>query len=147
MAAHDITDALKIPHPDVPLATIGYDIIKSLAQLAEIFKNKFQKPSAPEISQSPIKAAENKRPVALLQQVITSPVKHNYQTILQTQVNPTAPANVIESQKSPQLPRVDTLTVRSVAPPSVLERARNLSPKKLYPDDSLDMDSSNQDIH
>jgi hypothetical protein len=44
MATTDTTDALKHPHPDVQLATIGDDMITALSQLATIFKNKFQKP-------------------------------------------------------------------------------------------------------
>jgi hypothetical protein len=41
MAPHCITDTLKHPHPGVPFSTIGDDTITALAQLAEIFKNKF----------------------------------------------------------------------------------------------------------
>jgi 2-keto-3-deoxy-6-phosphogluconate aldolase len=88
MAAHDMTDAIKHPHHDVPFATIGYDTITELAQLATIFKNKCQKLLAPEISQAPIKVAENKQPAALIQQILTSPMKHNYQTISQHRVSP-----------------------------------------------------------
>jgi hypothetical protein len=35
-------------------------------KLAAIFKNKFQKPLAPELIQAPLKAAENKQPAALV---------------------------------------------------------------------------------
>jgi hypothetical protein len=49
-------------------------------KLAAIFKNKFQKPLAPELIQAPLKAAENKQPAALVQTILTSPIKHNYQT-------------------------------------------------------------------
>jgi hypothetical protein len=113
-----INDALKHIYP-------GDDTLTALAQLSAIFENKFQKPLAPKSLQSPIRAAENKCPVALLQQVLTSPVKHNYQTILQTQRSPTALSNVIESQNLPQLPRVVTPAVRSASPPRVPARARN----------------------
>jgi hypothetical protein len=58
MAANDTTGALKHPHTDVPLATIEDDAITALAQLATIFKNKFQKPLAPEIIQTPINTAK-----------------------------------------------------------------------------------------
>jgi hypothetical protein len=44
MAAQDMTDALKHPHPDVPFATIGNDTITALATLSEIFTRKFTKP-------------------------------------------------------------------------------------------------------
>jgi hypothetical protein len=48
MASHDMTDALKHHHHDSLFATYGYYTSTSLAQLATIFKNKFQKPVAPE---------------------------------------------------------------------------------------------------
>jgi hypothetical protein len=102
MAAYDMNDALKHPHHNVQFATIGDDTITALYQLALIFKNKFPKPVAPEISQAPIKAAENKQPAALIQQILTSPIKHNYQTRSQNRVSPAAPTNVIESQNSPR---------------------------------------------
>jgi hypothetical protein len=50
MAANDITNALRHPHPEVPLAHVGDDTITALTQLAEIFKNKFQKLKSPELS-------------------------------------------------------------------------------------------------
>jgi hypothetical protein len=43
MAAQDMADALKHPHPNVPLATIGDDTISALETLAEIFTRKFKK--------------------------------------------------------------------------------------------------------
>jgi hypothetical protein len=102
VAANDRTGALKNPHPDVPFATIGDDIISALSQLATIFKNNFQKPSAPELIQAPVKAAENKQPSALVQPILTSPMTHNYQTRSQ-QVSPTLPANVSQCQPVSQL--------------------------------------------
>jgi hypothetical protein len=60
MAAHDMNGALKQPHPDAPSATIGDYIITAMTQLETVFKNKIQKTLAPEISQAPIKTAENK---------------------------------------------------------------------------------------
>jgi predicted RNase H-like nuclease len=41
VAAQDITDALKHPHPDVPFSTIEDDKITALEKLSEIFKRKF----------------------------------------------------------------------------------------------------------
>jgi hypothetical protein len=58
MAAHDMNDALKHPHPDVPFSTIGDETITALTTLEAILKNKFKKPLAPVIIESPIKAAE-----------------------------------------------------------------------------------------
>jgi hypothetical protein len=42
MAAKDMTDAFQNPHPDVPFSSVGDDTIKALADLAAIFKLKFQ---------------------------------------------------------------------------------------------------------
>jgi hypothetical protein len=47
MAANDMANALKHPHPEATIAKLSDDTIKALAQLAAIFKNKFQKPTAP----------------------------------------------------------------------------------------------------
>jgi hypothetical protein len=60
MASNDMTNELEHPQPEVPLAQVGDDTITAFTQLAEIFKNKFQKLKSPELSHSPIKAAENK---------------------------------------------------------------------------------------
>jgi hypothetical protein len=43
MAANDMSNALKNPHPEVPFSHIGDDTIAALTMLAEIFKNNFQK--------------------------------------------------------------------------------------------------------
>jgi hypothetical protein len=135
ITAHDMNDALKHPHPD---ATIGDDTITALTPLAAIFKNKYNKPSAPVIIDYHIKAAENKRPTVLIQPFITPPVKHNYQTKSQTEANQ-ATSHVSESQNSPQLLRVVTPAARSAAPPRVPARARNLSPRNLSQGDFLDI--------
>jgi hypothetical protein len=142
MAAHDMNDALKRPHPDVPFDTLGDDAIAAITTLASIFKNKFKNPLAPESIDSPIKAAENKHPSVLNQPIITSPSKYNYHTRSQTEVNQ-APANVSESQNSPQLPRLVTPAAISTAPPRVPARARKLSPRNLSQGDFLDMGSAN----
>jgi hypothetical protein len=145
MAAQDMTDALKHPHPDVPFASIGDETILALTTLANIFKNKFQKPLAPEAQKSPLKAAENKRPAALIQQALTSPVRPMYQTRSHV-VNPAAPAHIIQSPNSSLPPRVVTPAARSAAPPRVPARARNLSPRNLSQGDFLDMGSANHAI-
>jgi hypothetical protein len=145
MAANDTTDALKHPYPDVPFSAIGDDTITALSQLATIFKNDFQKPSAPELLRARVKATDNKQPSTLAQPILTSPMKHNYQTRSQ-QASPTYPANVIESHNSPLLPRVVIPAVRSAAPPRVPARAHNLSARNLSQDDFLDMGNANQAI-
>jgi hypothetical protein len=145
MATNDMNDDLKHPHPDVPFTTIGDDTITPISQLTAIFKNKFQKPSAPELLQAPVKAAENKQSSALVQPILTPPMKHNYQTRSQ-QASPTYPSDFIQSHNSPQLPRVVTPAVRSAAPPRVPARVHNLSPRNLTQDDFLDMGNANQTI-
>jgi hypothetical protein len=62
MAANDIYNALKRPRPNAPFTTVGDDTLTALAQLADIFKNQFQKSCAPALTQAPIKAATNKQP-------------------------------------------------------------------------------------
>jgi hypothetical protein len=76
MAANDMADALKHLHPEVPFAQVCDDTLTALAQVATIFKNNFQKPSAPELIQAPLKAAENKQPAALAQPILTSHMQH-----------------------------------------------------------------------
>jgi hypothetical protein len=53
MAAKDMTDALKNPHPEVPFASVGDDTIKALADLAAIFKLKLQQAPSPVTQASP----------------------------------------------------------------------------------------------
>jgi hypothetical protein len=42
MAAKDMTDVFRNPHPDVPFANVGDDTIQALTDLAAIFKLKLQ---------------------------------------------------------------------------------------------------------
>jgi hypothetical protein len=78
MAAQDMTDALKHPHPYIPFAIIGDDTISALATLADIFTRKFKKAEAPVISPAPIKSAANKQPQSHVQPTLTSPLKRQY---------------------------------------------------------------------
>jgi hypothetical protein len=79
MAAHDMTDTMKYPHPEVTFYTIWDETVTALTKA--IFKDKLKKPLAPVIKDSPSKAVENKCPAVFIQPVITSPAKHNYQKI------------------------------------------------------------------
>jgi hypothetical protein len=132
MAANDMTNALKHPHPYAPFATVGYDTITVLSQLATLFKNKFQKPLAPELVQAPAKVDENKKPSALVQPILTSPMKHNYQTRSQHAI-PRHSTNLSKSHNSPLLPRVVTPVARNAAPLRVPARTHNLSPSIFFP--------------
>jgi hypothetical protein len=140
MAANDIPDALKHPRPDLPFAQVNDDTITVLAKLAAIFKKKFQKPAAPELIQAPLKAYENKQSAALVQQILTSPMKHNYQTRSQR------PTNVNPSSKTPLLPRVVTPMTGRAASPRVPARTQNISPRSLSQDDFWNMETANQAI-
>jgi hypothetical protein len=71
MTANDMTDALKHPHPDFSINSVGEDTIA-------IFKRKYNKIPAPDLIDSPIKSAENKRPAVLIQPVLTYPIKQTY---------------------------------------------------------------------
>jgi hypothetical protein len=64
MAANDMSNALKKPHPEVPFSHIGDDTITALTTLAEIFKNKFQKVQIPGIQTAPAKAADRTFPAS-----------------------------------------------------------------------------------
>jgi hypothetical protein len=57
-----------------------------------------------------------------------------------------APDKAIESQNSPQLPRVVTPAPRSVAPPRMTATARDLYPINLSQGDFLDMIGANHAI-
>jgi hypothetical protein len=125
MAANDMTNALKNPHTEVAFAKVGDDTLEALTQLAEILKNKFQKVKPPVLSNSPIKAAENKRPAVLIQPILTSPMKHNYQTRSQSTIGTGAAAI------TPLLPRVVTPMTGQAASPRVPTRSQNLPPQEL----------------
>jgi hypothetical protein len=145
MAANDMEDALKHPHLDVPFNIVGDDTISTLTTLSAIFKRKYNTIPAQHLIDYPLKAAENKRPTVLIQPVLTSPIKHTYQTRSQTQVN-TIPAHFSESRDSSQLPRVVTPATRIAAPPRVPARARNLPPRNLSQGDFWDTGSANNAI-
>jgi hypothetical protein len=78
MAANYMSNALKYTHPEVPFVQIGDDTKEALKKPAEI--KKIQKVKAPELSNAPAKAAENKRPAVLEQPIPTSPMQQQYQT-------------------------------------------------------------------
>jgi hypothetical protein len=141
MAANEISNELKNPHPEVPVAQVGDDtIVAALTKLADIFKNKFQKVQAPELSNAPAKAAENKRPAVLSQPILTSPMQQQYQKISQTTIN------TGYTTTTPLLLRVVIPVTGWVAPPRVPTRSQNLSPRNLSEDDFWGMESANMVI-
>jgi hypothetical protein len=140
MAAKDMANALKHPHPEVPFSHVGDGTITALTQLAEIFKNNFQKPKSPELTHSPTKAVENKRPIALTQPLLTSPMQHQYQTRSQIPILTTTTSNTL------LLPRVFTPMTGRAASPRVPARTQNLSPRNLSQDNFWSMETSNMAI-
>jgi hypothetical protein len=96
-----------------------------VTQLAEIFKNKYQKVKSPELSHSPIKAAENKRHHALTQPILSSSQQHKYQTSSKTTIN------TLNASSAPLLPRVITPMTGQAVSPRVPTRSQNLSPRNL----------------
>jgi hypothetical protein len=116
---------------------VGVDTIAALTQLAEIFKNTFQTVKAPELSNAPIKAAENKRPAVMAQPILTSPMQHKYQTRSQTKISTGGATN------TPLLLRVIIPITGRAAPPRVPSLSQNLSPRNLLQHDFWNMATAN----
>jgi hypothetical protein len=135
MAAQDMKDALKNPHPDVLFVTIGDDKISALATLADIFTRKIKKAETPEMPLATIKYAANKQPELHVQPTLTPPLQRQYQKRSQKHVSP-------ESQNAPQPPRVITPATMNAAPSRVPTEARQLFPRNLS-QDFLDMGGAN----
>jgi hypothetical protein len=140
VAANDISNTLKHSHPEAPFSHIRDDTITALTQLDEIKKNKFQKSKSPELTHSPIKAAENKRPSVLTQPLLAFPVKNTYQTRSQKTLHTTTTSN------TPLLPRVITPMTGRTASPRVPARTQNLSPRNLSQDDFWSMGTTNMAV-
>jgi hypothetical protein len=137
MAANDMANALKNPQPVVTFPQVGDDTKAALTQLAEIFKNKFQKVKAPELSNTPIKAAKNKRPAIMVQPILTSPMQHKHQIRSQTRINTEGTTN------TPLFPRVITSMTGRAAPPRVPTLSQNISPRNLSQDNFWNMETAN----
>jgi hypothetical protein len=127
MAAQDMTDALKHPHPDVPFATIGDDTITALATLSEIFTRNFKKLEATNGPPALQKTAANKRQNSQPQPEITSQKKQNQQQTSRTNVN-----QAFENVQQPL--RVVTPATSTAAPPRVQARTHHLYPRNLSRD-------------
>jgi hypothetical protein len=140
MAAKDMSNALKKPHPDVPFSHIGDDTIAALAKLAENFKNKFQKVQTQALPNAPAKTAEHTIPANLSHPIVSSPVVQQCQTRSQTIIN------AKDTTSAPLLPRVVTPMTNRHAVPKVPMRSQNLSPRKLSQDEFWDMETANMAI-
>jgi hypothetical protein len=87
MAANEMSNALKNPHPEVPFTYIGDDTISALTALAEIFKNKFQKVHIPELPAAPAKVTQRTFPVKSSNPILASPTPSPRQTRSQTTIH------------------------------------------------------------
>jgi hypothetical protein len=140
MAANDMSNALKNPHPEVPFSHIGDEIIAALTKLAEIFKTKFQKVQTQGLPNVPATASEHTIPANLSFPILASPVHQQRQKRSQTIINTKYTAN------APLLLRVVTPMTTWPAPPRVLMRSQNLSPRNFSQDDFWDMETANMDF-
>jgi hypothetical protein len=134
MASQDMTDALKHPHPDVPLATIGDGTITALEKLSEIFTKKFKKQESPDHIPETERLHGIQRNIAPNASILYSPIQNHI-----TETKPTA-THLSANPQPP--PRVVTPAARRVSPPRVKARAQQLSPPNLSCD-FLDLGASN----
>jgi hypothetical protein len=140
MAANDMSNALKNPHPEVPFSHIGDDTITALTTLAGTFKNKFQKVHIPELTTAPAKPAERTFPAESSNTTLASPMPPQRQTRSQTIIHAQAITN------APLLPGVVTPMTNRPVPPRVPMRSQNLSPRNLSQDDFCGMDTAHMAI-
>jgi hypothetical protein len=140
MAANDISNALKNPHPEVPFSHIGDDTISALTTLAEILKKKFQKVHIPEPPAVPAKVAERTFPAESSNPILASPMPPPRQTRSQKTIHAQDITN------TPLLLRVVTPMMSRPAPPRVPKRSQNLSPRNLSQDDFCGMDTAHMAI-
>jgi hypothetical protein len=140
MAANDMSNALKTPHPEVPFSHIGDETITALTTLAKIFKNKFQKVQIPGLQTDPATVAECTYPAESSNPLLASPMPPQHQTRSQTTIRAQDITN------APLLPRVVTPMMSRPAPPRVPMRSQNLAPRNLSQDDFCGMDTAHMAI-
>jgi hypothetical protein len=140
MAAKDMMDALQNPHPDVPFASVGDDTIKSLADLAAIFKLKLQHALSLATPASPVTLVQRPNLIPLSTQILNSPMPDRRQTRSQT---------ILHTQDIPDKPLpasvVKPRTLRH-SPPRVPTGSRRLSPLNLSQDEFCGMDTAHMAI-
>jgi hypothetical protein len=140
MAANDMTDALKKPHPEVPFTHVGDDTISSITELAEFFKLRLQKSKPPTLPAAPPKVnpriclAESSNPT------LASPMPPPRQIRSQTTIHAQDITN------APLLSRVVTPMTRNPSPTRVPTRSQNLSPRNLSQNNICGMDTAHMAI-
>jgi hypothetical protein len=80
MAAKDITEAFRNPHPDVPFASVGDDTIAALADLAAIFKLKLQQAPSHATQALPPKVVQRPSHIPSSTQILSLPMPTSRQT-------------------------------------------------------------------
>jgi hypothetical protein len=140
MAAKDMTDAFKNPHPEVQFASVGDDTISALADLAAIFKLKLQQTPPPAAQAAPTKVIQRPSLAPSSNQILNSPMPITRQTRSQTTIHTQDIPNV------PLPPRVVTPRTLHQSPPRVPTSYQRLSPRNLSQDDLCGMDSSHMAI-
>jgi hypothetical protein len=138
MAANEMSNVLKNPHPEVPFSHIGDDTIAALTMLAEIFKNNFQKVQNLGLPNAPAKAAERTIPAESSNPILAYPMHQRCQTRSQI--------NAEDTTNTPLLARVVTPMMSRPAPPRVPMCSQNLSPSNLSQDYFCDMETANMAI-
>jgi hypothetical protein len=140
MAANDMTDAFKNPHPKVPFAQIGDDTISALAELAAVFKLKLQQTPPPTLPTAPLKVIQRTCLAESSNPMVASPMPQPRQTRSQT---PIGTQNVTNAPSPPRV--VAPRTLRS-SPLRVPTRSQRLSPRNLSQHDFCDMDTAHMAI-
>jgi hypothetical protein len=140
MAAKDTTDAFKNPHPDVPFASVWYDTIEALADLAAIFKLKLQQAPSLATPASPAKVVPSSSLIPSSTQILNSPIPNRRQTRSQMTTHTQYIPNV------PLPPRVVTPRTLRHSPPRVPTGSRRLLSRNLSQDDFCGMDTAHMAI-
>jgi hypothetical protein len=135
-----MTDAFQNPHPEVPLASVGDDIIATLTDLAAIFKLKIRQTLSPATQAAPAKIVQRPSLDPSSDQIWNSPMPIERQTRSQTTIHTQDIPNV------PLPPRVVTPRTLRQSPPRVPTGSQRLSPHNLSQDDLCNMDSAHMAI-
>jgi hypothetical protein len=140
MAAKDMKDAFRNPHPDVPFASVGDDTIAALADLAAIFKLKLQQAPSHATQASPPNVVQRPSHIPLSTQLLNSPMFGRRQTRSQTTFN------THDLPTGPLPPRVVTPRTLCHSSPRVPTSSQRLSPRNLSQDDFCGMDTAHMAI-
>jgi hypothetical protein len=125
VAAKDMRDALKNPHPEVPFASVGDDTIAALTDLAAIFELKLRQTLSPATQDAPAKVIQHPSLAPSSTQILNSPMPITRQTRSQT---------TIHTQDIPTVPlplRVVTPRTLRQSPLRVPTSSQRLSPRNL----------------